>query len=81
MRKLLALGALLELEGATMRKLLALGALLVLAGCGNAADLTGPDVPAPSFSCAGQSGNCGGGNNNNNNTNNNNPNNPPNTAP
>ena len=65
-----------------MRKLLALGALLVLAGCGSAADLTGPDVPNPLFSCAGQSGNCGGGNNNNNNnTTNNNPNNPPNTAP
>ena len=68
-----------------MRKLLSLGALLVFAttGCGSAADLTGPDVPSPSFSCAGQSGNCGGGNNNNNNnnSNNNNPNNPPNTAP
>jgi hypothetical protein len=61
-----------------MRTFLTLGALaaLALAGCSSAADsLTGPDVTRPSFSCAGQSGNCGGGNHNNN------PNNPPATAP
>jgi hypothetical protein len=61
-----------------MRALLPLVALaaLVLAGCSSAADsVTGPDGTKPSFSCAGQSGNCGGGNHNNN------PNNPPATAP
>jgi hypothetical protein len=61
-----------------MRTFLTLGALvaLALAGCSSAADsLTGPDASRPSFSCAGQSGNCGGGNHNNN------PNNPPATAP
>jgi hypothetical protein len=65
-----------------MRKLLGLGALvtLVLAGCSNGgSSLTGPDDPEPSFSCAGQSGNCGGGGHKNNP--NNNPNNPPSTAP
>lgn len=61
-----------------MRMLLPLAALvaLALAGCSNAATSpTGPDVSQPSFSCAGQSNNCGGGNHSNN------PNNPPHTTP
>jgi|GEM_PF-6788035 len=60
-----------------MRALLPLGALvaLTLAGCTDSGNFTGPDTPVPSFSCAGQSGNCGGGNHGNN------PNNPPHTTP
>jgi hypothetical protein len=64
-----------------MRTFLTLGALmaLTLAGCSSAADsLTGPDASRPSFSCRGESGNCGGGSGGNHN---NNPNNPPATAP
>jgi hypothetical protein len=58
-----------------MRTLLPLGALLALAlvGCSNS--LTTPNDTTPSYSCAGNSGNCGGGNHNNN------PNNPPATTP
>lgn len=60
-----------------MRKLLPPGALLALtlAGCSNS--VTGPDDLKPSFSCAGESGNCGGGGGQHNN----NPNNPPSTTP
>jgi len=66
-----------------MRTLLPLGALLALslAGCSSSASpLTGPEDTKPSFSCVGNSGNCGnnyggGGQHNNN------PNNPPATAP
>jgi hypothetical protein len=60
-----------------MRKLLALGALLALTVAGCSSDsVTGPtNTLQPSFSCAGNSGNCGGGNHNNN------PNNPPATTP
>lgn len=58
-----------------MRTLLSLSAVLVLslAGCSDA--LTAPDDITPSFSCRGNSGNCGGGSHNNN------PNNPPATTP
>jgi hypothetical protein len=61
-----------------MRTLLPLGTVvaLALAGCSSASEsLTGPTAAQPTFSCAGQSGNCGGGNHNNNS------NNPPSTAP
>jgi len=64
-----------------MRTLLPLGALvaLSLAGCSSSANsLTGPDEIKPSFSCRGESGNCGGGGSG---QHNNNPNNPPATAP
>jgi hypothetical protein len=60
-----------------MRKLLPLAALvaLTLAGCSDAMTGPNPDTIKPSFSCAGNSGNCGGGNHKNN------PNNPPQTTP
>ena len=69
-----------------MRTLLPLGALLALslAGCSSSASpLTGPEDTKPSFSCAGNSGNCGnnfGGSGGQNNNNNNNSNNPPATS-
>ena len=61
-----------------MRTLLPLGALFALsiAGCSSSASpMTGPDETQPSYSCRGNSGNCGGGQHNNN------PNNPPATTP
>jgi hypothetical protein len=63
-----------------MRTLLPLVALLALslAGCSNS--LTAPDDSQPSFSCAGESSNCGGGQKGGGQRNNN-PNNPPKTAP
>jgi hypothetical protein len=65
-----------------MRKLLPLGALLALALAGCATDVaTGPDQLQPSFSCRGESGNCGGGSGGGGGNHNNNPNNPPATAP
>jgi hypothetical protein len=62
----------------TMKIALSLIPLLGLAvsACSDASNsLTAPDNLQPNYSCAGQSGNCGGGNHNNN------PNNPPTTAP
>ena len=61
-----------------MKAMLSLAALLAMAvtACSDASNsLTAPDNLQPNYSCAGQSGNCGGGNHNNNS------NNPPNTAP
>ncbi len=61
-----------------MKTTLSLVALLSLAlsACSDASNsLTGPDNLQPNYSCAGQSGTCGGGNHNNN------LNNPPSTAP
>jgi hypothetical protein len=65
-----------------MRKLLPLGALLALTLAGCSTDtMTGPDPQEPSFSCRGNSGNCGGGSGGGGGNTSNNSNNPPATSP